>query len=83
MVFSLPNFIYLFTYYNLPGIIEARWDPMSGSQTRGLVNALNRLIDEYSISPTSKPMHSVMETVLTRFRDTLENDIYVPIYAKS
>jgi len=24
-----------------------------------------------------------METVLTRFRDTLENDIYVPIYAKS
>ncbi len=56
---------------------------MSGSQTRGLVNALNRLIDEYAISPNSKPMHSLMETIINRLKESVENDIYVPIYAKS
>lgn len=68
---------------NRSGIVEARWDPMSGCQTRGLVNVLKRLIDEYSISPNSKPMHSVLEIVVTRLKDSLENDVYVPIYAKS
>jgi hypothetical protein len=56
---------------------------MSGCQTRELVNVLNRLIDDSSISPNSKPMHTLFETVVARFKEALDNDIYIPIYPKT
>jgi len=67
----------------VPGVVSAKWDTMSGSQTRKLVNVIYRLVHEWSVSPNSKSMHTLLSTVVTKFNDAVSNDVFTPIYPKT
>ncbi|XP_066999451.2 PAX3- and PAX7-binding protein 1 isoform X2 [Anabrus simplex] len=64
-------------------LIEAQWDPLSTLQTLRLVGLLNKLLQEYpTLGSESKPLLSLMTTVVDKMKATVENDIYIPIYPR-
>jgi GC-rich sequence DNA-binding factor len=64
-------------------VVQAKWDPMSASQTKRLVNVIRRCIDEWSVVPTCKSMQSLMSTIVTKFKDAVDNDVFIPLFPKT
>lgn len=57
------------------------WDPLSSSQTVSLVGLVTKLIQEYpTITPTSKFLTNLINTVLDKMKEAVENDVFIPIY---
>ncbi|CAL8099261.1 unnamed protein product [Orchesella dallaii] len=63
-------------------VIEARWEPMSDRQTRSLVNVLYKIIDEWTAGASSKHMHSILTTVISKFKNAVDTDVFIPIFPK-
>lgn len=65
------------------GVIELHWDPMSDGQTRNLVNVLNKIMEEWAAGASSKYSHTVLSTVITKFKESVDSDVFIPIFPKS
>jgi hypothetical protein len=64
-------------------IVSQVWDPLSATQTLRLVRLVKRLTDDYpTVSGQSKHFQTLLKAVVERMKWTLENDVYVPIYAQ-
>ncbi|ODN06382.1 PAX3- and PAX7-binding protein 1 [Orchesella cincta] len=64
-------------------VIEVQWEPMSDRQTRSLVNVLYKIIDEWTAGASSKHMHSILTTVISKFKNAVDTDVFIPIFPKS
>ncbi|KAK7871921.1 hypothetical protein R5R35_009725 [Gryllus longicercus] len=64
-------------------LVIAQWDPVSTLQTLRLVGLLNRIIQEYpTLGPDSKPLHSLVKSIIDKMKNAVENDIFIPIYSR-
>merc|ERR1719481_155952 len=68
----------------LVGVVQASYDPVSSSQTQRLVGCLNRTLQDYStITFRSKPLKELMQIVVDLIKESLDSDIYIPMYNKN
>lgn len=64
----------------LTEIVEKCWDPLSSSQTLKLILLIKRLERDYpSIQPTSKYARTLFISILDKMRDSMDNDVFIPI----
>jgi len=67
----------------LAGIVRSGYDPVSTNQTNRLVGCIQRtLLDFPSITPRSKFLKELLQCVVDSIKDSLDNDIYIPMYSK-
>jgi hypothetical protein len=62
--------------------LKGKWDPISVSQTRKLVNVVKRVIKDWSIGANSKAIHSLLTCTIHKFKDAVDNDVFIPIFPK-
>jgi GC-rich sequence DNA-binding factor len=57
---------------------------MSRQQSNRVVSLVKKLSDEYpTVSMDSKPMQELLRAVVVKLKETVENDIFLPLYPKS
>ena len=62
-------------------IVKSSYDPMSTSQTRNLVTFLTKLVSDCpTISARSPQVREMLSGVVDSIRDSLDHDVYIPIY---
>lgn len=67
----------------LTEIVDKCWDPLSSSQTLKLIKLIRRLEPDYpSLQPTSKYARTLFISILDKMRDTMDNDVFIPIFPK-
>uniref|UniRef100_A0A023EZG3 Putative transcriptional regulator binding to the gc-rich sequence n=1 Tax=Triatoma infestans TaxID=30076 RepID=A0A023EZG3_TRIIF len=77
----LPRVIERIVLPKLSKLTSLCWDPLSSSQTVSLVGLVTKLIQEYpTITPTSKFLTNLINTVLDKMKEAVENDVFIPIY---
>ncbi|KAL1131746.1 hypothetical protein AAG570_011359 [Ranatra chinensis] len=79
----LPRIIDKIILPKLNQLVSLCWDPLSNSQTVSLVGLVTRLMQEYpTLTHNSKSVTNLINTVIDKMRETVENDVYIPIYPK-
>nr|XP_018903657.1 PREDICTED: PAX3- and PAX7-binding protein 1 [Bemisia tabaci] len=79
----VPRVIEKIIIPKLTQLISSCWDPMSNSQTLLLVTLLTHLIQDHpTLGPESKLLTSLFGSVIDKMKDSVENDVYIPIYTK-
>ncbi|RZF41649.1 hypothetical protein LSTR_LSTR017460 [Laodelphax striatellus] len=64
-------------------LVEASYDPISTSQSLSLVQILSNLIQYYpTLNPESKNLNTLLNTIVLKLRNAIENDVFIPIYPK-
>ncbi|KAK9498494.1 hypothetical protein O3M35_003118 [Rhynocoris fuscipes] len=77
----LPRIVERIVLPKLSKLTSLCWDPLSSTQTVSLVGLVTKLIQDYpSITPTSKFLINLINTVLTKMKEAVENDVFIPIY---
>ncbi|CAF0845968.1 unnamed protein product [Didymodactylos carnosus] len=67
----------------LTAIIENLYDPMSTKQTNALVKTIETLFQMYpTMNDESKAVQTLLKAIIDRLRQSLDDDIYIPIYPK-
>ncbi|XP_028411233.1 PAX3- and PAX7-binding protein 1-like [Dendronephthya gigantea] len=68
----------------LTALLGDIWDPLSLKQTVFAVNLIKRLVLDYpTISAEKRHTKELFNTVITRIKKCMNDDIYVPLYPKS
>lgn len=63
--------------------VQRVWDPVSSKQTLALVNLMRRLIRDYpSMKPKSKFVRTLFTAVVDKMKDSIDNDVFIPIFPK-
>ena len=64
-------------------IVKTSYDPMSTTQTTNLVTLLTKLVSDCpTISMRSKQLRELLSAVVESIKDSLDNDVYIPMYTK-
>lgn len=79
----VPRVIEKIVVPKLNQLVDVSWDPVSTSQTLTLVQLVTHLIQQYpTLSNDSKNFTALLNTIVTRMRDAVENDVFIPIYPR-
>uniref|UniRef100_H3AQI8 GC-rich sequence DNA-binding factor 2 n=1 Tax=Latimeria chalumnae TaxID=7897 RepID=H3AQI8_LATCH len=66
------------------GFVEYTWDPLSFSQTDSLTKLCKKLKEEYFFQDEpKKAMQGLINSIVTRIRETIDGDVFIPLYPKS
>ncbi|XP_066907774.1 PAX3- and PAX7-binding protein 1 isoform X2 [Halyomorpha halys] len=77
----LPRVVEKIVLPKLTQLVCECWDPLSSSQTVSLVGLVTKLIQDYpTLTHKSKFLTNFFETVLEKLKESVENDVYIPIY---
>lgn len=64
------------------GTVQTVWDPLSSRQTDRLVSLLHSLIEDFpTVSIHSKPAQELLNAVTLKLRQTIDSDVYIPLFA--
>uniref|UniRef100_A0A8D0HFE9 GC-rich sequence DNA-binding factor 2 n=1 Tax=Sphenodon punctatus TaxID=8508 RepID=A0A8D0HFE9_SPHPU len=65
--------------------VEHVWDPLSSSQTNSLVQFCKNTSEKYSFSKneSSKAQQGLMNSIVSRMKKSIEEDVFIPLYPKS
>merc|ERR1719219_23446 len=67
----------------LATIVRSSYDPMSSSQTSNLVSLVSKVVaDNPTISMRSKHLRELFSTVLDSLKETVDQEVYIPLYTK-
>ncbi|XP_077668568.1 intron Large complex component GCFC2 isoform X2 [Eretmochelys imbricata] len=69
----------------ITGFVEHVWDPLSTSQTVSLVQLCKNIFEEHSLSKneSSKAKQDLVNSVVSRMKKSIEEDVFIPLYPKS
>ncbi|XP_054271583.1 PAX3- and PAX7-binding protein 1-like [Macrosteles quadrilineatus] len=68
----------------LDQLVSAQWDPMSRSQSLSLVNVVTKLLQDYpTLGPNSKSLTQLVNNIVDKLKDAVDNDVFIPIYPKA
>lgn len=69
----------------ITGFVEHVWDPLSTSQTVSLVQLCKNIFEELSLSKneSSKAKQDMVNSVVSRMKKSIEEDVFIPLYPKS
>ncbi|XP_019392847.1 PREDICTED: GC-rich sequence DNA-binding factor 2 isoform X1 [Crocodylus porosus] len=81
----LPAIIEKTILPKITGFIAHIWDPLSTSQTENLVQLCKKIFEDYSLSrkESSKTKQDLMNSVVSRMKKSIEEDVFIPVYPKS
>ncbi|XP_064614574.1 PAX3- and PAX7-binding protein 1-like [Liolophura sinensis] len=80
----LPSIVDKVLVPKLTALVESVWDPMSTSQTSRLVNLMTKLTNDYPhINSHGKNTQTLLKSIVTRIRKTLDDDVFMPLYPKN
>ena len=64
-------------------MVKTSYDPMSSSQTSNLISFLSKLVSDCpTITIRSKHLRELLTAVVDTIKDTLDNEVYIPMYTK-
>lgn len=64
-------------------MVTSQWDPMSLKQTKRISSVIKFILDNYpTIDPDSKLLMSLLTNLVDRIRDTVANDVFIPISSR-
>ncbi|XP_022193893.2 PAX3- and PAX7-binding protein 1 [Nilaparvata lugens] len=64
-------------------LVDASYDPISTSQSLSLVQIVSNLIQLYpTLSAESKNLNTLLNTIVLKLRNSIENDVFIPIFPK-
>jgi len=64
-------------------IVKSSYDPMSTTHTNNLVTFLTKLVSDCpTISMRSKQLRELLSGVVNSIKDSIDNDVYIPMYTK-
>uniref|UniRef100_K7FVT2 GC-rich sequence DNA-binding factor 2 n=1 Tax=Pelodiscus sinensis TaxID=13735 RepID=K7FVT2_PELSI len=68
----------------ITGFVEHVWDPLSTSQTVSLVQLCKNIFEELSLSKneSSKAKQDMVNSVVSRMKKSIEEDVFIPLYPK-
>jgi len=79
----VPNIVEKALVPKLTILLRDVWDPLSSKQTKLITFILQRLLDDYpTITKESKLTSTLVETVISRLTHSVENEIYIPLFAR-
>ncbi|XP_065201950.1 PAX3- and PAX7-binding protein 1 [Planococcus citri] len=78
----LPNLIDKIVVSKLEQIVKAQWDPLSTKETQQLVAVVRSIIDYPFIAPKSKLFTQLMNTIIDKMKQAVENDVFIPMFPK-
>ncbi|VDP98600.1 unnamed protein product [Trichobilharzia regenti] len=65
-------------------LINASWDPLSEKQSSRLVNLMQDLSSTYpTVRIGSRPTEKLFTSIVKRIENTIQEDIFIPLYPKS
>ncbi|TNN48665.1 PAX3- and PAX7-binding protein 1 [Liparis tanakae] len=81
----LPAIVEKVILSKLTALAEQVWDPLSNSQTAGLVGFIHRLMKGYPtvLHGDNRYTQELLKTIVFRTRRTLDEDVFLPLYPKS
>jgi len=80
----LPRVVDKIVLPKLTQLITTCWDPLSSSQTVTLIGILTKFIQDYpTVTFKSKALISLIEKVIEKMKEAVDNDVYIPIYTKA
>ncbi|KAM9156502.1 intron Large complex component GCFC2 [Pangshura tecta] len=81
----LPSIIEKTILPKITGFVEHVWDPLSTSQTVSLVQLCKNIFEEHSLSKneSSKSKEDLVNSVVSRMKKSIEEDVFIPLYPKS
>jgi len=67
----------------LVNIVQTTFDTVSASQTSKLIDCLTKLIGDFpTLNAKSKQLRELLSAVVDLIKESLDNDVYIPIYSK-
>ncbi|XP_050526915.1 PAX3- and PAX7-binding protein 1 [Daktulosphaira vitifoliae] len=79
----IPKIIEKIILNKLDQIVVTQWDPLSSKQTKRFSAILKNILDNYpTIDPDSKLLMALLTNLVDRLRDSVDNDVFIPIYPK-
>jgi len=67
----------------LVNIVQTTFDTVSASQTYKLIDCLTKLIGDFpTLNAKSKQLRELLSVVVDLIKESLDNDVYIPIYSK-
>uniref|UniRef100_A0A672K332 PAX3- and PAX7-binding protein 1-like n=2 Tax=Sinocyclocheilus grahami TaxID=75366 RepID=A0A672K332_SINGR len=81
----LPAIVERVLLPKLAVLTDQVWDPLSSSQTSRLVTFMQRLIKDYPtvLHGDNRNTQELLRTIVTRIRQTLDDDIFLPLFPKN
>ncbi|XP_068456764.1 PAX3- and PAX7-binding protein 1 isoform X2 [Clinocottus analis] len=81
----LPAIVEKVILSKLSALVEQVWDPLSNSQTAGLVGFIHRLMRGYPtvLHGDNRYTQELLKTIVFRTRRTLDEDVFLPLYPKN
>ncbi|KAL6098652.1 paxbp1 [Pungitius sinensis] len=81
----LPAIVEKVILSKLTVLAEQVWDPLSDSQTAGLVGFIHRLMKGYPtvLHGDNRYTQELLRTIVFRTRRTLDEDVFLPLYPKN
>ncbi|KAM9366317.1 intron Large complex component GCFC2 [Symphorus nematophorus] len=81
---TLSNVIEKTVLPKITACVELLWDPLSHHQSVALSEVCHRLKEDYSIfeGEQSKPVKALIEAVIRRLRNFVDEDVFIPLYPK-
>lgn len=78
----LPHLIDKIVISKLEQIVKAQWDPLSVTATRQLVSVVQKILEYPFIAPKSKLFTQLINTVIEKMTQAVENDVFIPMLPK-
>lgn len=63
-------------------IVKVQWDPLSIRETRQLSAVVRNILQYPFIAPKSKLFIQLINTVIDKMKEAVENDTFIPILPK-
>ncbi|CAI2733347.1 unnamed protein product [Schistosoma spindalis] len=80
----IPKSIEKIVLQRINELVSASWDPLSEKQSLQLVNLMNNLCSTYpTICIGSRPTEKLFTSIVKRIENTIQEDIFIPLYSKS
>ena len=71
-----------FCFVCIKELVKIQWDPLSVSQTHSLVATIRNILSYPFIAPKSKLFLQLMDTIISKIDQAIENDVFIPVLPK-
>ncbi|VVC35828.1 Hypothetical protein CINCED_3A011863 [Cinara cedri] len=79
----IPKIIEKVVLNKIDQMITSQWDPLSSKQTKHISCIIKHILDNYpTIDPDSKFLMLLLTNLVTRIRDAVDYDVFIPISSR-
>ncbi|KAF8365803.1 hypothetical protein PRIPAC_83632, partial [Pristionchus pacificus] len=80
----IPSIVHKVVIPYLTDVISDEWEPVSLTQSTRISTLIRTLLqDTPSLDQSSKPLKRLLNTILQRFNNAMDEDLFVPMFSRS